>query len=122
MSFIPAFFGLAVAITIALMIRRDRLRVRHGIAWLLVSAVIAILGVFPQLTHKLGVMLGVSYPPALILTAGVLGLVIKAVWTDIELSKSEIRQIRMAQELAILKQSAGNKPAYKENQLSENKE
>ena len=122
MSFIPAFFGLAVAITIAFMIRRDRLRVRHGIAWLLVSAVIAILGVFPQLTHKLGVMLGVSYPPALILTAGVLGLVIKAVWTDIELSKSEIRQIRMAQELAILKQSAGNKPAYKENQLSENTE
>ena len=122
MSLIPAFFGLAVAITIAFMIRRDRLRVRHGIAWLLVSAVIAILGVFPQLTHKLGVMLGVSYPPALILTAGVLGLVIKAVWTDIELSKSEIRQIRMAQELAILKQSAGNKPAYKENQLSENTE
>lgn len=122
MSFIPAFFGLAVAITIAFMIRRDRLRVRHGIAWLLVSVVIAILGVFPQLTHKLGVMLGVSYPPALILTAGVLGLVIKAVWTDIELSKSEIRQIRMAQELAILKQSAGNKPADKEHQTSENKE
>ena len=122
MSFIPAFFGLAVAITIAFMIRRDRLRVRHGIAWLLVGAVIAILGVFPELTHKLGAMLGVSYPPALILTAGVLGLVIKAVWTDIELSKSEIRQIRMAQELAILKQSAGNKPACKENQLFENKE
>lgn len=122
MSFIPAFFGLAVAITIAFMIRRDRLRVRHGIAWLLVGAVIAILGVFPELTHKLGVMLGVSYPPALILTAGVLGLVIKAVWTDIELSKSEIRQIRMAQELAILKQSAGNNPSCKENQLFENKE
>ena len=122
MSFIPAFFGLAVAITIAFMIRRDRLRVRHGIAWLLVSAVIAILGVFPQLTHKLGVMLGVSYPPTLILTAGVLSLVIKAVWTDIELSKSEIRQTRMAQELAILNQSSGNEPEYKENQLSENKE
>ena len=122
MSFITAFFGLAVAITIAFMIRRDRLRVRHGIAWLLVSAVIAILGVFPQLTHKLGVMLGVSYPPTLILTAGVLSLVIKAVWTDIELSKSEIRQIRMAQELAILKQPAGNKPEHTENQVSESKE
>ena len=43
MSFIPAFFGLAVAITIALMIRRDRLRVRHGIAWLLVE-VLGLLG------------------------------------------------------------------------------
>lgn len=122
MSFIPAFFGLVVAITIAYMIRRDRLRVRHGVAWLVVSAAIAILGVFPQLTHKLGVMLGVSYPPALILTAGVLGLVIKAVLTDIELSKSEIRQIRMAQELAILKQPAGNKPEHTENQVSESKE
>lgn len=121
MTFVSAFFGVIGAAAIAYMIRRDRLRVRHGMAWLLVSALIAILGIFPQLVHKLGALVGVSYPPALILTIGVLGLVVKSVWTDIELSKSEMKVIRLAQELAILRASTGKGPEPLENQISDSK-
>lgn len=101
LSALLGVLGLAVAAVIVLLIRRDRLHVKHGIGWIAMAIVFAALGLAPSLVDMLATRLEIGYPPVLALTIAIPALVIKLLLVDIELSRLQVRNQRLAQELAI---------------------
>jgi hypothetical protein len=60
------------------------------------------MGVFPQWIAQFGVLLGVSYPPILILTVGMGFILIKILSMDLERSRQERTIRRLTQKIAII--------------------
>lgn len=60
--------GLLVTGIIILLIRRDRLRVNHGMAWGTVAIGFSLLGFEPQIFDNLAQHIGIAYPPILAIT------------------------------------------------------
>lgn len=94
--------GLAVAILILWLVRRDRLHVSHGLGWIGVAVGFALLGFVPSLIDQLASRLHVAYPPALGLVLAIVILVLKILLMDIERSRARMELQRLVQRLAIL--------------------
>jgi len=101
-ALITGIIGIATAITIVILIRRDYLHVRYGLWWSGAAVVFAFLGLFPALFDKFAKYLGIAYPPILALTLAVTILVIKILIMDIERSRNAIRRQRLIQRIALL--------------------
>ena len=83
-ALITGIIGIATAITIVILIRRDHLHVRYGLWWTGAALAFALLGVFPAFFDSIAKYIGVAYPPILALTLAVAILVIKILVMDIE--------------------------------------
>lgn len=103
-NWISASVGVLSAVLILYLVRRDHLHTRYAVWWIPVAAVLAFLGVFPQLNDALGVALGISYPPVIPLILGMVALVLKILLMDIERSRNEVRLTRLVQRVAMLEQ------------------
>lgn len=104
-----ALLGLGLAVVIMWLLRRDHLHAGHGLFWLVVAALAALLGVWPGLIDRLAVIAGISYPPALLFLAAAMVLLIKALHADILNTRVEREVRRLNQRLALLEleRSAG---------------
>lgn len=94
--------GIGLAAVILLLVRRDHLYLLHGLFWILVAGAAAILGVWPGLIDRLAVIVGISYPPALLLLVAVVIVLVKTLHTDIVNTRVERDVRRLNQRLAIL--------------------
>ncbi len=101
-SIVPGTIGILAAITIILLIRRDKLHVRFGLWWIAVALAFIVFGFFPWLFDNLAASLGIAYGPVLALTLGLTVLFIKVLTMDIARSKSEARIVRLVQRVAML--------------------
>jgi len=101
-QFVSSIIGTIIAIIILFLVRRDHLQPKQGFRWLIVAAVVAILGVFPTLVDKVGVALGIAYPPVIPLIIGLGTAMVKILLMDIERNKMTITQDRIVQKLAML--------------------
>ena len=102
MHWITAIIGLLVGLSIIYFIRRDRLLVRHGMGWICVAAALITIGLFPGLVDRAAQWAGVAYPPTLAMILGFAALILKALISDIEISRSEVRITRLVQRTAML--------------------
>ena len=94
--------GLLVAVTILVLIRRDRLVVMHSIWWLIIAAVVLLLALFPELVDLAARKVGITYPPSLLFMFAILVVLIKLLMSDIDRSHDRRRLLLMAQRLALL--------------------
>jgi hypothetical protein len=94
--------GIGLAAVILLLVRRDHLYLLHGLFWILVAGAAAVLGVWPGLVDRLAVVVGISYPPALLLLVAVVIVLVKTLHTDIVNTRVERDVRRLNQRLAIL--------------------
>ena len=94
--------GIVTALTIILLMRRDRLHVRYGLWWIAAAITFAMLGFFPLVFDQLASYLGVAYSPVLALTLGLVILVIKILVMDLERSKNAVKLNRLVQRIALL--------------------
>lgn len=101
-ALITGIIGIATAITIVILIRKDHLNVRYGLWWMTAAILFALLGLFPVFFDNFAKYFGIAYPPVLALTIGVVLLVIKILVMDIERSRSAIRLQRLIQRIALL--------------------
>ncbi|MDB4048712.1 DUF2304 domain-containing protein [Luminiphilus sp.] len=101
-QWISAFIGLGISLAILILIRRNRLLVRHGLVWVLVAGVVTAIGIFPQVFDLLAIWTGVAYPPTIALVLGFGALTLKALMSDIELSRVEVKMTRLVQRVAML--------------------
>jgi len=101
-SLVSGIIGIATAITIIVLIRRDHLHVRYGLWWMGAAAVFALLGLFPSIVDRIAHYLGIAYPPVLALTLGLVALVLKILVVDIERSRNAIKMQRLVQRVALL--------------------
>lgn len=97
-----AIIGLMIAIVILFLIRRDILHVKRSLWWIGIAIVIVVMGFFPLPIAQFGLLLGVNYPPVLILTVGMGFILIKILSMDLERSKQERMLRRLTQKIAIL--------------------
>ena len=101
-ALITGIIGIATAITIVILIRKDHLHVRYGLWWTGAAIAFALLGLFPAFFDNIARYIGVAYPPILALTLAVSILVIKILVMDIERSRNAIRMQRLIQRIALL--------------------
>lgn len=97
-----AVLGLAGALALLLLVRRNILYVRYSLWWIAVGVCMAVLGIFPRISDILAAWVGVSYPPTLILVGALFMLLIKILFMDIERSRQEVRTRRLVQRIALL--------------------
>ena len=97
-----AIIGIVIAFVILLLIRRDILHVKRSLWWIGIAALIVVMGFFPVTIDKFGILLGVNYPPVLILTLGIGFILIKILSMDLERSRQERMLRRLTQRMAIL--------------------
>ena len=98
--------GLALAGFILLLLRRDHLYVMHGLFWIMVAGAAAILGIWPGLIDRLAAFTGIFYPPALLLLAGLIVLLVKALHADMLNTRLEREVRRLNQRIAMLEVDA----------------
>ena len=99
---ITALFGLAVAGLLLTLVRKDHLLVSHGLGWSVAIILSAMLGFAPGIFDSLATAIGVSYAPILGVSIAIAALVIKALTSDIELTKLKVRHQRLVQKIALL--------------------
>lgn len=93
--------GLGLAALILVLVRSDHLQLRHGLFWIVVAALAALFGAWPMLIDRLAVLVGIAYPPALLLLIGLIVVLVKALQADIETTRIERQLRRLNQRLAI---------------------
>jgi len=101
-SLVTGIIGVATAITIMYLIRKDHLHVRYGLWWMGAAAAFALLGLFPSIVDFVAHRLGIAYPPVLALILGLVALVLKILVMDIERSRSATKIQRLIQRVALL--------------------
>jgi len=94
--------GVALAVAILYLIRRDHLYIRQGVFWILVAVVSLGFAIWPRAIDSLGSLLGIAYPPTLLFLAAILTLVVKGLFADIALTKLRRDLRRLNQRIALL--------------------
>lgn len=101
-SLIATILGVSVGGCILRLVRKDRLLIKHASAWISVALMLVFAGLFPSIFDWIADRIGVAYPPTLVLLLGILALLLKALMSDIESSKLEVRLVRLAQKTSML--------------------
>lgn len=97
-----SLLGIGLAVFILYLLRRDHLHLVHGLFWILVAAAAATLGLWPGLIDLVASVLGIAYPPALLLLLGMLLLLIKALHADMQSTRLERELKRLNQRIAMI--------------------
>lgn len=104
-----AGLGIAIAVTILYLVRRDHLRIRYAYWWLMAALGVLFLGLFPGAMDVVAPYLGVKYPPILALIGGMAVILIKMLLMDLEHTRQEREIRRLTQRLSIWEHEAGMK-------------
>src|SRR5674476_467352 len=97
-----SILGLGLALIILQLLRRDHIYILHGLFWIFVAALAALLGLWPGLIDRIAGWIGISYPPAALLLGAVLVLLIKSLYADITNTRLERQLRRLNQRIALL--------------------
>lgn len=93
------------------LLRRGILRERFAALWLVVSGLLVIVALFPQLLRSAADTLGFALPSNLLFFASILFLLLIAVQLSYEVSRLEARTRRLAEDLALLTTEVRSGPA-----------
>ena len=99
---VSSVIGLIIATVIFFLVRRDHLGPSQAFRWFAIAIAVALLGVYPQMIDKIGVAIGIAYPPIIPIIIGLGAALVKILLMDIERTKSNITQDRIVQKLAML--------------------
>lgn len=95
--------ALATVIFIVELLRRGILRERFAALWLLVSAALLIVAIFPELLEWLARVLGFALPANLLFLIAAVLLLLVSVQLSYEVSRVEGRTRRLAEEIALIR-------------------
>ena len=87
---------------VAELLRRGILRERFAVLWLIVSGLLVVVALFPQLLRSAADALGFALPSNLLFFASILFLLLVAVQLSFEVSRLEARTRRLAEDVALL--------------------
>ncbi|WP_448383453.1 DUF2304 domain-containing protein [Desulfosoma sp.] len=97
-----AIIGIGLALTILVLVRRDRLQVHYALWWFFVAAAALFFGFFPRVLDRFGALLGIHYPPILLVIISLGLLFIKSLTQDLDRCRREQNLRRLAQKVAML--------------------
>jgi hypothetical protein len=88
------------------MVRRRKLREEYSILWLFGSALILVLSLKQDWLVSLAHAVGIVYPPSFLFLVGILFILLILIHFSIAISKLHQMNKKMAQEIALMKESA----------------
>jgi hypothetical protein len=94
--------GVAIAGLLLFLIRKDQVHPRYAAWWLLTATAALVFGAFPHLVDRVGSLLGVSYPPILLVVVSLGMILVKMLTMDLDRSRQQREIRRMAQRIALL--------------------
>lgn len=97
-----ALIGLSIGGSILWLVRKNHLHGPYAIWWIAVAVGVILLGVFPRIVDPIAALLGVSYPPILVMLLALAALLVKVLTLDLERTRQEVALRRMSQRLAML--------------------
>lgn len=116
------FLILAVLVCtfVVVQVRHQRMKERYAALWLIIGAIIIVLGAFPNLLNGVADFVGVALPVNLLFLLSILLLMGVSIHLTLELSRLSEKTRILAEEVAILKalqeQPEGAAGAKKRNQ------
>jgi hypothetical protein len=93
--------GVGLSAVILFLLRRDHLHLTHGLFWITVAGMAALLGLWPGLIDSIARVVGIAYSPALLLLGATIVLLVKSLHADIVNTRIERQVRRLNQRLAI---------------------
>ncbi|WP_045213808.1 DUF2304 domain-containing protein [Desulfonatronovibrio magnus] len=105
-NYFTAILGILTAGLIIYLIRRDSLSSNYVVWWFGVAAGLIFVGFFPKIVNFFGKLLGVGYPPVILIAVSWCLVLIKLLFMDIDRSRQERRIRILAQKLALYEQQA----------------
>ncbi len=96
--------ALVVLLFVLEMLRRGILREKFAVLWLLLSSVLLLLAIFPQILGTISSFLGIALPANLLFTLAAITLLLVCVQLSHEIGRLESRTRRLAEELALLRE------------------
>jgi hypothetical protein len=106
---ILGILGVAVAVIIVYLVRRDHLHVDHGMSWIIAAIGFAGLGFAPGIIDWIAEHLGVGYPPILGVSLAIIVLALKTLLMDMDRAKLQTQNLRLTQRLAMLEGELGKR-------------
>lgn len=112
--------AILVCTFVVIQVRHQRMKERYAALWLIIGAVIIVLGAFPTLLNGVADFVGVALPVNLLFLLSILLLMGVSIHLTLELSRLSEKTRILAEEVAILKalqeQPGGAAGAKKRNQ------
>jgi len=101
------FFALALSLTVILflvnLMRKRRLREKYAILWIVLAALVIIIGAFPELVIALTRLVGVELPVNLVFAVALVFLLIVCIHLSTEITAIEEKTRTLTEELALLR-------------------
>lgn len=94
--------GTVIAVVIFYLVRKNHLMISHAFWWLMVAAASITFGAAPKLIDRIGKILGIHYPPILLLVIALGFVLIKMLTMDLKGSDQERKIRALTQRLAVL--------------------
>lgn len=99
---IAALIGVALSFSIISLVRQDHISPSVAARWFLISMVVLIVGLAPEIIDYVGGQLGIGYPPIIPVLLAISAALLKILLMDIDKQKQQTKIDRMAQKIAIL--------------------
>ena len=92
----------AIFFTVIELIRRNRLKERYSLMWLTASVAMIVFS-WRAILHSVSEIIGIAYPPSFLFLLAILFLVILLLHFSTVISSLTEKNVRLAQEIGILK-------------------
>ncbi|MGO0123380.1 DUF2304 domain-containing protein [Desulfothermobacter acidiphilus] len=102
--YLSFLLGLGLILAVLELVRRRWLRERYALLWLLTGGALMLFACKRSLVEALSRALGIYYPPSALFLLGFLLLLLLNLQYAIALSRQSERIVRLAQEVALLRQ------------------
>lgn len=91
------------------LVKKSKLHIMQLFWWLIVILSVLVFGLFPSVVDFIGHILGVSYPPIIVLVVAYLFILIEMIQMDKYITENEILIKELVQKVAILEAEIENK-------------
>lgn len=93
---------LGLLVVIIELLRRQHLREKYAILWLVIAVALPIVFFSERLIDRISIMVGIMYPPTLVFIAAILGLLLLTLMLSVIDSHQTDRIIKLTQKVALL--------------------
>lgn len=93
-NYFTAFLGFFTASVIFYLVRRDTLSANYTLWWVIIALGLIVIGLFPSIIDYFGRLLGIHYPPIMLIIISWCLILLKLLFMDIDRSRQD-RQIRI---------------------------
>jgi hypothetical protein len=99
---LSALLGVATAIGVVYLYRKDKLKEDHALFWLFISFTIIILSIFQNLLLWINIIVQAENPTDVVLASFIFLLILISIYYSVKISELTEKNKNLAQELALL--------------------